>query len=487
MKKQQVTSSEEGKQSIKVVPLLAVLLIGAFVATLNDTLLNVAITPIMNALDVEASTAQWLTTGYLLVVAVLMPVSSYFIQRFTVRQIFITAMGLFALGTAVSGFAPVFSILLIGRLIQATGTCVLIPLLTSVILNIIPQHRRGGVMGMLGLVIMFAPAIGPTLSGVIIDYLSWRWLFFLVLPIALFAILFATFALKNVTEPTKPKLDIGSMVLSVFGFGGIVFGFSSAGGIGGWTDPKVIISIVIGLVALFVFVTRQRKLKEPMLDMRAFTYPKFSLAVVVIMIVMMTMYATMIVLPMFLLQVFAFDGVTVGLIMLPGGILNAFISPFVGKMFDKFGPRAVLLPGILILAISIFSFSMLDQGAALITIVIVHSLLMVATAMILMPAQTVGLNQLPRHLYPDGSAIVNTTMKVAGAIGTALFISIMAMGEKSFLKHIPNPSGADQTAAFTAGVHRSFIFGLIFVGIAFIIALFIKSEATSPVKEGQGE
>src|SRR5690606_31840162 len=302
--------AETERNRVKVVPLLAVLLSGAFVAILNETLLNVAITPIMESFQVEASTAQWLATVYLLVIAVLVPVSAFLIQRFTTRQLYTAAMLLFGAGTLIAGTAPAFALLLLGRILQAAGTGILIPLFTNVILAVIPPERRGRGMGLFGLVIMFAPAVGPTVSGLIVDYLSWRWLFYLVLPIAVIAILYGIVSLKNVTEVTRPKMDLISVALSTIGFGGVVFGFSSAGeGTGGWTDPEVVIALTAGLISLALFVIRQRKLATPMLDMRVFAYPMFTLAILVMMIVVMTMFATMIVLPIYLLKVLAFSAV----------------------------------------------------------------------------------------------------------------------------------------------------------------------------------
>lgn len=470
-----MTKKEEKPSSpIHVVPLIAVLLSGAFVAILNETLLNVAITPIMNALGVEKGTAQWLTTSYLLVVAVLVPVSAFLIQRFTTRQLYLASMGLFGAGTVIAGFSPDFSFLLLGRIIQAAGTGILIPLFMNVILAVIPVERRGRVMGLLGLVIMFAPAIGPTLSGLIVDALSWRWLFYFVIPIVVLSILYGMISLKNVTEQTYPKIDVLSIFLSTIGFGGIVYGFSSAGENSGFTDPIVIASIIVGTIALLLFVIRQTRLDSPMLDMRAFTYPMFSLAIIILMIVMMTMFATMIVMPMFLLNVLAFGAVTVGLVMLPGGLINGFLSPIMGYLFDKFGPRVLLIPGLILMVVTMWLFRSLDQTATPFTILILYVLLMVSVAMIMMPVQTNGLNQLPPSLYPHGAAIANTLTQVAGAIGTSLFITITTMGEERYLARIVQPTPVDETAALAAGVHHSFTYALVFACIGLVLALFVR-------------
>ncbi|WP_059104074.1 MDR family MFS transporter [Shouchella shacheensis] len=470
---------------VKVVPLLAVLLSGAFVAILNETILNVALQAIMGDLGIASSTAQWLVTSYMLVIGTLIPVSAYFIQRFTTRQLFITAMGLFTLGTVIAGISPTFSVLLIGRLTQAFGTAIMIPLLFNVILAVIPVKKRGAAMGMIGLVIMFAPAVGPTVSGVIIETLSWRWLFYLIIPISLMSLLFGVFLLKNVTRVTRPKLDLPSFLLSTLGFGGIVFGFSSAGeGEAGFTDPMVMIALVIGFVCLGLFAWRQFKMDEPLLDIRVLRYRNFALAIVMVMMVMMTMFAMMLVLPMYMQTALLFSAVVTGLIMLPGGLVNGALSPVMGRIFDKVGPRPILIPGAILLLGTVFSFRFMTPGVDVWIVVIQYMVLMVSVAMILMPAQTNGLNQLPEKLYPHGTAIANTLMQVSGAIGAALFISIMENGRTNALAGIDSPTPEQQIAAVTVGSQQSFFTGFLIACVVVVIALFVKrSRPADEVKE----
>lgn len=477
-------------ENIKVIPLIAVLLAGTFVAILNETLLSVAITPIMNAFAVAPNTAQWLTTGYLLVVAVLIPVSAYLLQTYSTRQLFFASMLLFGLGTAIAGSAPVFSLLLLGRFIQAFGTGIMIPLLTHVILVLIPVEKRGRVMGFLGLVIMFAPAIGPTLSGLIIEYLNWRWLFYLVLPVIAICILYGGVALKNVTEQTHPKLDWLSVLLSTIGFGGIVYAFSAAGeGPGAWDDPIVLLAMGGGLLGLLLFVLRQLKLDTPMLDLRALRYPMFTLALVLMMVVFMTMFATMIVLPIYLLDVLGFSAITVGLVMLPGGLINGAMSPSMGYLFDKFGPRWLLIPGLVLLVITTWGFTTIDANSTQFNITVLYALLLIAVAMIMMPAQTNGLNQLPRELYAHGSAIANTLIQVSGAIGIAVFISVMTLGQQRYLTdEVQVPAGVDPTLTqqldgLSAGVKLSFTLGLILGVVALVLSLFVKRVGVASAKD----
>jgi DHA2 family lincomycin resistance protein-like MFS transporter len=476
--------NNENVGNIKKLPIMISLIIGAFFSILNETLLNIALPTLVIDLNVTQSTIQWLAAGYMLLVGVLVPASALLVQWFTTRQMFLGAMILFSIGTLICAMAPSFSLLLVGRLFQAAGTGLMLPVLMNTILVLYPPEKRGAAMGTLGLVIMFAPAIGPTLSGLILDSLNWRWLFILVLPFAVFSIIFAYIYLKNVTDVTKPKVDVFAIILSTLGFGGIVYGFSSAGeGSGGWTSPEVYVSLTVGIIALVWFVLLQLKSREPMLDMRPFKSPMFTLTTILLIIVMMTLFSTMLLLPFLLQGALLFTAFVTGLIMLPGGVLNGLLSPVLGKVFDKYGPRVLVIPGTAFLVVIMWLFTRVNLETTTATFVALHISIMIAIAMIMMPVQTNGLNVLPRKLYPHGTAILNTLMQVSGAIGVAFFISIMASGERIFLEKSPDPTAFDQQAeALLAGVQKSFKVGLIFAIIALLVALFIK-RTKAPVEE----
>ncbi|WP_078392556.1 MDR family MFS transporter [Shouchella patagoniensis] len=473
-------AEETSRPDINPIPVLAVLLSGAFVAILSETILNVALNAIMSDFGVASSTAQWLVTGYMLVIGTLIPISAYFMQRFTTRQLFITAMSLFTLGTLISGFSPVFSVLLLGRLTQAVGTAIMIPLLINVILSVIPVERRGAAMGMVGLVIMFAPAIGPTVSGLIVENFTWRWLFYFILPISLGSLFFGMKVLTNISEVSKPKLDILSFVLSTFGFGGVVYGFSAAGkGDASFTDPLVFSFLLIGFVSLLLFSWRQLKLESPLLDIRVFRYPMFLLGLILVMLVMMTMFAMMLVMPIYMQGALLFSAITTGLIMLPGGLLNGAMSPIMGRLFDKFGPRPLLIPGTIILAVIVFTYRFTVPGIPIWLVVVQQAILMISVAMIMMPAQTNGLNQIPEKLYPHGTAIMNTLMQVSGAIGAALFIAVMENGQQAYLSEnsIADPTPAQMADALTYGSQQSFSTGFYLALAAIVLALFVRRSS----------
>ncbi|MFM9282453.1 MDR family MFS transporter [Paenibacillus jiagnxiensis] len=471
--------------NLKRGPIMMALIVGMFVAALNETLMGNAFPELMKSFDASATTVQWLTTAYLLVVGVLVPVTAVLQQWFTTRQMFLSAMSLFFAGTFISAVSPAFGVLLTGRIIQAIGTGMLLPLIMNIIMTIYPPEKRGGAMGMLGLVVMFAPAIGPTLSGLIVDGLSWRWLFYLVLPFALLSIIVGAAVLKNVSEVTKPRVDILSIVLSTIGFGGIVYGFSSAGE-QGWSQPLVIWTIAAGGVALVLFIWRQLLLKEPVMDLRAFRYPVFALVAVLMFVLLMTFFSSAIMLPMFMQGVLMMTAFKSGMVLLPGGILNGLMAPISGKLFDKFGPRVLVIPGLVIAVVSLWLFTRFGETTTTGFLIAAHITLMVGSALVMMPVQTAGLNQLPRHLHPHGTAILNTLQQVSGAIGIALYISIMSGGQKQYLSNVSDPaSSVEITKGLAAGINNAFWFGVIIALVALVLGLFLRKEKAP--EQGQQE
>jgi MFS transporter, DHA2 family, lincomycin resistance protein len=412
----------------------------------------------------------------LLVIGVLIPVTAYLIQRYTTRTLFLSAMCLFTVGTFVAAISPGFSVLLIGRMLQAAGTGLLFPLLTNVVFAIVPIEKRGSAMGTIGIVITFAPAIGPTLSGIIVEHFSWRILFYGVLPIALFVMIFAYFKLKNVTETTNPKIDPLSLFLSTIGFGGIVYGFSSSGeGNGGWTSNVVLFSIIIGVISLILFTYRQLKISQPLLDLRTFKYKIFRLSTLIMIIVMMAMFSAMMLLPIFLQNALGYSPFKAGLLMLPGGIVMGIMSPITGRLFDKFGAKLLAVIGLGLVTNSLWQFAFITMSTSYSKIMIYNTLLMLGISMVMMPLMTNALNVLPPHLYPHGTAIISTLQQVAGAVGTALLVSVMTSTSKSFMESsMTKDDPTQQILAMIAGMKNSFLLAFGLLAVAWIASFFIK-------------
>lgn len=456
---------------------ILVMILGVFVAILNETLLNVALAKIMSDLRISPSVAQWLSTGYLLVIGVLIPCTAFLIQRFTTRFLFLAAMGLFSAGTLLAAISPGFLLLLLGRMLQAAGTGVMFPLLTNVVFAMVPLEKRGSAMGLIGIVITLAPAMGPTISGFIVEHFSWRALFYSVLPIALVVIFFAYFRLRNVTETTKSRIDLLSLSLSTVGFGGIVFGFSSAGeGHGGWTSGMAAIPITVGIAALGLFTWRQLTMTAPLLDLTSFKYKVFTLSTVIMMIVMMGMFSGMILLPIYMQNALNYSPLEVGLVMLPGGIVMAMMSLATGRLFDKFGARWLSVIGLGFMANTLWQFAFIETSTSYYTIMILNTFMMLGISMLMMPVMTNALNELPPRLYPHGTAIIGTLQQVAGAVGTVLLVTIMEQRSQQYLADAGS-AGNVQTInilAMMEGMKFAFLLAFGLIAVAWAASFFIR-------------
>ncbi|WP_156897663.1 DHA2 family efflux MFS transporter permease subunit [Paenibacillus massiliensis] len=483
---------DDQMKTIKKAPIVIALLIGAFVTLLNQTLINVALPKIMGDLSIDTPTAQWLITGFMLVNGVLVPVTAYLMAKFSTRQLFLGSMVLFTLGTILCGLAPNFAVILIGRLVQASGAGILMPLMTVVLLNIFPIEKRGQAMGMVGVAMIFAPAIGPTLSGYIVQNYDWRVLFWIILPVSVIALLIGALFLKNVTQLSNPKLDKLSVVLSTLGFGGLLYGFSSASD--GWDRLPVYGCLIIGAISLLLFIRRQLRASEPMLEFRIFKYNMYSLTTAINVIVTMSMYAGMILLPLFLQNVRGFTPLESGLLLLPGSILMGIMSPVTGMIFDKVGARWLSIVGLLIMTITTLEFSRLSMDTSYTELMINYTVRMFGMSMIMMPIQTAGLNQLPNTLNAHGTAMSNTLRTIAGSIGTAVLVTIMTIqstsyGEKLALTQQVSPTDASamsiiKNEALVYGINHAFLVATILSAVSLILAFFIKN--TNPRKQEEG-
>ncbi|QHW32033.1 multidrug efflux MFS transporter [Paenibacillus rhizovicinus] len=464
-------------------PIMASLLIAAFVALLAQTVLNVALPQMMVDLDVGESTIQWLSNGYMLVNGVLVPISAYLINRFTTRKLFLVASVTFAIGTAVCAVSSDFTWLLAGRLIQACGAGILMPLMMIVIMTIFPVEERGKAMGMMGVAMIFAPAVGPTLSGWIVENYDWHVLFYIILPLAIVAVVFGAFSMKDVIKTSRPKLEVLSVILSTLGLGGLLYGFSDAG-TAGWDSTEVIVCLAVGAVALLLFIVRSILVKVPLLEMRVFKYPMFSLTALINAIITMAMYSGMILLPIFLQNIRHFTPLESGLLLLPGAILMGIMSPITGMVFDKIGARWLAVIGLIITTITTYEFSHLEIDSSYNHMMLFYTLRMFGMSMLMMPIQTAGLNQLPRRLNAHGSAMSQTLRNVSGALGTAILVTLMTNKATSHAKELAiagqvDPSdkvkmGEIAQQATIYGINHSFVVATWLTVAALVLAFFIR-------------
>nr|WP_235832838.1 DHA2 family efflux MFS transporter permease subunit [Gottfriedia acidiceleris] len=457
-----------------------ILILGAFLATLNQTLMSVAIPELMVDFHIKAATAQWLTTGYMLVNGVLIPITAYLMQRFTTRELFQASMVIFLAGTIVSAIATDFPILLTGRLIQAAGAGIIMPLLTNVILTLFPPEKRGGAMGMVGLAIIFAPAIGPTLAGYVMENYKWETMFYGMIPFAVIVIVLGFIYLRNVSDRIITKFDTLSVTLSTIGFGALLYGFSRAGTLG-WSDSEVISTVVAGVVALVLFAWRQIISQNPLLDLRAFKFNVFSLTTVINIAVTMVMYADMMLLPLYLQNARGYTPVESGLLLLPGALVMGFLMPVTGKLFDRVGAKWLAIIGMIITIATTLGFTNLTDSTSYTYLVLMSTGRRIGMALMMMPIQTAGLNQLPKELNAHGTAITNTIRQVAGAVGTSLLVTVMTDRTKThMLDLIPTAATKGLTQAqlikeaSIQGINDAY-FVIVGIGIiGLLLSFFIK-------------
>lgn len=451
------------------------LLIGGFIALLNETLLNVAFPQLTASLHVSTSTVQWLATAYMLIIGISVPVIAFLLEHFTTKFLYILAMMLFLVGTIFCGLSQTFPMLLVFRMVQGVGTGMLVPIMMNTILAIYPPEKRGSAMGFSLIVVVVAPAIGPTLSGLVLQYFNWHWLFFFIIPLAVVAIIIGAVTTRNVSCLSKPKIDILSILLSTIGFGGLIFGICSIENLGIF-NATVIISLICGIGGLALFAKRQFSIKQPMLELRTFRFSMFSLGTVILLISFMIPFSINIILPTYLQSALGLSPFAAGLSLLPGGIICGIITPLSGRFFDKIGARPLITTGFAILIVTMLFFSHLSASMNLAMIIGLHILTFVGTSLINTPIQTNTLNQLPKEYYTHGVAITNTVQQIASAFGSSLFIGLMGAIQTSYLSKIKNPNLLRQRTAIISGVDMAFTAALFLVIIAFVLSFFIKRQ-----------
>lgn len=449
------------------------LIISAFVLVLNETIMGVALPRLMHDLQITASLGQWLTAAYLLTMSVIIPITGMLIQRVRTKALYVIAMTGFTIGTLICAIAPNFEVLLAGRIVQALGTAVMMPLLFTTVTTTVPKKQRGAMMGRIAIVIAVAPALGPTVSGVILQYLEWRWLFIVVLPIAIATLILGGIFMPNVGEQRKSFIDPLSVILTVVGFGGFVYGLSAFGNAAETELPyPAWLPAVVGLVGIVLFVWRQvvlQKTDRALLDLRTFQTRQFALGVLKYSIFSMALFGSLILLPIYVQDVLHYDTLVAGLVLLPGGLVMGLLGHFVGQRVDRQGSRSVLIPGSIVVAASLGAMGLFDEHTELWFVIAIHVVLSVGLACTFTPLFEVSLGSIPSRLASYGSATISTVGQMAGAAGTALFITIMTVGS------VASAGSADSVGAaeLADGVRIAFLIAGLTATIAAAIAFFI--------------
>ncbi|WP_338807866.1 multidrug efflux MFS transporter LmrS [Staphylococcus aureus] len=455
--------------------IVAVMLISAFVAILNQTLLNTALPSIMRELNINESTSQWLVTGFMLVNGVMIPLTAYLMDRIKTRPLYLAAMGTFLLGSIVAALAPNFGVLMLARVIQAMGAGVLMPLMQFTLFTLFSKEHRGFAMGLAGLVIQFAPAIGPTVTGLIIDQASWRVPFIIIVGIALVAFVFGLVSISSYNEVKYTKLDKRSVMYSTIGFGLMLYAFSSAGDLG-FTSPIVIGALIISMVIIYLFIRRQFNITNVLLNLRVFKNRTFALCTISSMIIMMSMVGPALLIPLYVQNSLSLSALLSGLVIMPGAIINGIMSVFTGKFYDKYGPRPLIYTGFTILTITTIMLRFLHTDTSYTYLIVVYAIRMFSVSLLMMPINTTGINSLRNEEISHGTAIMNFGRVMAGSLGTALMVTLMSFGAKIFLSTSPSHLTATEIKqqSIAIGVDISFAFVAVLVMAAYVIALFIR-------------
>lgn len=484
--------------------ILAALLFGMFIAILNQTLLNVALPKINTEFNISASTGQWLMTGFMLVNGILIPITAYLFNKYSYRKLFLVALVLFTIGSLICAISMNFPIMMVGRVLQAIGAGVLMPLGSIVIITIYPPEKRGAAMGTMGIAMILAPAIGPTLSGYIVQNYHWNVMFYGMFIIGIIAILVGFVWFKLYQYTTNPKADIPGIIFSTIGFGALLYGFSEAGN-KGWGSVEIETMFVIGIIFIILFVIRELRMKSPMLNLEVLKFPTFTLTTIINMVVMLSLYGGMILLPIYLQNLRGFSALDSGLLLLPGSLIMGLLGPFAGKLLDTIGLKPLAIFGIAVMTYATWELTKLNMDTPYMTIMGIYVLRSFGMAFIMMPMVTAAINALPGRLASHGNAFLNTMRQLAGSIGTAILVTVMttqttqhlsAFGEEldktnpvvqDHMRELASQYGGQEGAmkvllqfvnklATVEGINDAFIVATIFSIIALILCLFLQSN-----------
>lgn len=448
----------------KQIIMLIVLVFGTFVTVLNQTVVAPALPSIMSEMSVDAAVAQWLTTGFTLVNAIMVPITAFLTDRFTTRRLFLASMVLFTAGTALAAWGPNFPVLLAGRLVQAAGAGILMPLVMTVLMWTFPVDRRGTAMGVFGIVIAFAPAAGPTVAGIIIDQANWHVMFWIIAVLCAAVIVFAAVALERGDKTNKDvKLDVISVALSTLGFGGLLYGLSAIGSYGVTADSAG--GVIIGVIALAFFFRRQLRMEQPMLQVRVLTNRKFLIATIIVMLVQGALLAGGILIPILLQSYMGFSATTSGLVLLPGAIVMGAMGPVAGRLFDKHGPRVLAVIGTGVLALTTATFMFMGPGMGLITLTVIYTVRLFSLSLVNMPISTWGMNALPDKLMNHGTSVQNTFRQVAGSLGTAVIVSASTVATNMV------SGSTDAVTAGVFGIHAAFAVATALCVLGFVLTV----------------
>ncbi|KRK79238.1 MDR family MFS transporter [Companilactobacillus nodensis] len=449
---------------------LAIVTFGSFFGILSSTLMSTALPSIMKTFSITTSMGQWLTNGYILVNAIMIPTSAFLLKKFSFKNLYLFFSIIFLLGTIFGALSHEYIFLITGRMIQAIGAGVMMPLVNVMAMNSADRHNQGKIMGIIGLAFNFAPVIGPTLSGFILSVLSWRYLFILVIPFTAIDIILSITFLQSNHQETKLKFNTKGLILSSLGLLFLLYGLSNIGtanfitfNIGG--------SSLIGLVILILFVLTQRNDESPFINLSIFNYKQYNVAVIINMILMVTMYSNAIIIPILVQNVMHYSALQSGLVVMPGAMFTAIMSPISGRLYDRFGVKRLVISGLIIDCIGTGLQSFTTLSTSILVVTLGQTIRQMGLCQVLIPIQTQALASIPHEILPDGVATYNTLRQVAASFGTALLVGIISMSTRA------NPSNYLNSELI--GIKIGFVVSLGMIIVCLIMTRWLVSRTST--------
>lgn len=490
---------------------LAIILMGVFMAMLDSSVVNVAIPKLEMDLNANTDQIQWVLTGYMLVSGIVIPISGWLTDRFGAKNLFIFSLITFTAGSALCGMAWNLDAMIFFRILQAAGGGFMMPVGTAMIYRIFPPERRGAVMGIFGLTLMTAPALGPALGGYFVQYASWRLIFYINVPIGIVASLLAIFVLYDFPHAAKEKLDIGGFLFSTLGFFSILYGINNVSEYG-WGSLWVYPFVALGIALLIMLVATELLSDHPLIQFRVFKDYLFSMSVLITSVIQIAMFVGIFLLPLYLENLMGYSALQTGLFMTPAALISAVMMLVSGRLLNKAGARTLGLIGLAIVIVATYGFSFLSLNSTNGTIQLLYIIRSIGMSMVMMPIMTIGMNLIPVKWVSQASAVSGTVRQVAGSLGIAFLTSYMSTQDKLHVFHLDAkvavntpqglqvtqlqgalhalgiPAYLDHTVAlgqvygwiqeqgFVLGMDDTFIIATLLTILAFVFTLFFDSK-----------
>lgn len=437
---------------------LIIMVFGTFFGILCSTLMNIALPTFMDVFHISEAHVQWVTNGYMLVNALMIPVSSYLIKRFSFKWLFIFFTGIFLCGTAIGGLANSFNLLVIARMIQAIGAGMMMPLVNVLAIRYALPGKKGRIMGIIGLAFNCAPILGPAVSGFMLDYLSWRYLFILIIPFAVITLLLSLWMLPYIPHNEFPQFNSFGFTVITLGLWSLLMGLSNVS-----NYPLLSLNVggmaIIGLVFIIIFYLNQRRSTHPLINLSVFEHRQFFLATVINMLITATMYGNAILIPLLVQIVLGESTVISAIAVLPGAILTGLLSTTSGRFYDRYPIQWLVGAGLLIDIIGTTGQAMIGARSSVVIITVFQTVRQFGLVTMLIPLQTQALSLLPNEIVPDAVACFNTLRQIAAAFGTALIVSVVGI-----VNHLVHSSTSH------LGIQSGFAFCLVLLLISLILS-----------------